>query len=91
MMERKYPQRTCIGCRLTKDKKALIRIVRTPEGEILTDESGKMNGRGAYICPDPACLQKALSGKSLAKSLHAEISPEVRDRLIKEMEKFVRE
>ena len=91
MMERKYPQRTCIGCRMTKDKKDLIRIVRTPEGEILPDGSGKMNGRGAYICPDTACLQKALSGRSLAKSLHTEIGAEVRDRLLKEMEKFVRE
>ena len=51
---RKIPQRQCVGCREMKDKKALLRIVKTPEGEILLDSTGKKSGRGAYVCPDPA-------------------------------------
>ena len=56
---RKIPQRQCVGCREMKDKKALLRIVKTPEGEILLDATGKKSGRGAYVCPDPECLKKA--------------------------------
>lgn len=55
---RKIPQRQCVGCREMKDKKALLRIVKTPEGEILLDSTGKKSGRGAYVCPDPECLKK---------------------------------
>jgi len=59
----------CLGCRENKNKRELIRIVRTPMGEIELDETGKKAGRGAYICPSPACLQKAVKSKGLEKSL----------------------
>ena len=57
---RKVPMRKCIGCNEMKSKKELIRVIRTPEGEILLDATGKKNGRGAYVCPDRACLAKAM-------------------------------
>ena len=69
-----------------KEKKALLRVVRSPEGEVSLDFGGKMNGRGAYICPNPECLKKALRSKALDRSLEVTIPEEVYDRLQKEME-----
>lgn len=69
MRKRKIPQRTCIGCRTVRPKKELIRIVRTPEGEIVFDPTGKKNGRGAYICPNTDCLESATKAERLAKAL----------------------
>lgn len=60
--------RTCIGCGQIREKKELIRIVRTPEGRILVDPTGRANGRGAYICPDPACVDKARRRKALRRA-----------------------
>ena len=74
---KKIPQRTCIGCGLKKDKKELVRIVRTPEGALQMDPTGRMNGRGAYVCRDTACLDKALKKKALQRSLKEEISEDV--------------
>lgn len=74
---KKIPQRTCIGCGLKKDKKELVRIVRTPEGALQLDPTGRMNGRGAYVCRDTACLDKALKKKALQRSLKEEISEDV--------------
>lgn len=85
-MQRKIPQRQCMGCRERKAKRDLIRVVRTPEGEVSLDFGGKMNGRGAYLCPDPACLKKAIRSKALDRSLEVAIPQEVYDRLEKEME-----
>ena len=85
-MQKKIPQRQCMGCRERKPKKEMIRIVRTPEGVVTLDFSGKMNGRGAYICPDPACLKKVQKSKALDRSLEVTIPEEVYDRLVKEME-----
>ena len=65
---KKIPQRQCVGCREMKDKKALLRIVRTPEGEILLDSTGKKSGRGAYVCPDPECLKKARKSRALERA-----------------------
>ena len=65
---RKIPQRQCVGCREMKDKKALLRIVKTPEGEILLDSTGKKSGRGAYVCPDPECLKKARKSRALERA-----------------------
>ena len=84
-MQKKIPQRQCMGCRERKEKKALIRVVRTPEGAVCLDFSGKLNGRGAYLCPDPECLKKARKTKSLERSLEVTIPEEVYDRLEKEM------
>ena len=85
-MQKKIPQRQCMGCRERKPKRDMIRIVRTPEGVVSLDFGGKMNGRGAYICPDPECLKKARKAKSLERSLEVAIPEEVYDRLEKEME-----
>ena len=85
-MQKKIPQRQCMGCRERKEKRQMIRVVRTPEGSVNLDFGGKMNGRGAYICPDPECLKKALRSKALDRSLKVTIPEEVYIRLEKEME-----
>lgn len=85
-MQKKIPQRQCMGCRERKEKRALIRVVRSPEGEVSLDFSGKKNGRGAYLCPNPQCLKKAIRSKALDRSLEVTIPQEVYDRLEKEME-----
>lgn len=75
-MPKKIPMRTCIGCGQVREKKDLIRIVRTPEGKLLVDPTGKTNGRGAYLCRNPECLEKAFRRKSLNRAFAAEISAE---------------
>ena len=85
-MQKKIPQRQCMGCRERKPKKELIRIVRTPDGVVTLDFGGKMNGRGAYICPNPECLKKVQKSKALDRSLEVPIPDEVYERLQKEME-----
>ena len=84
-MQKKIPQRQCMGCRERKAKKEMIRVVRTTEGAVCLDFSGKLNGRGAYICPDPECLKKAQKSKALDRSLEVTIPEEVYERLAKEM------
>ena len=69
----KIPQRTCIGCKYKKPKKEMIRIVRTPDGKIIIDETGKKSGRGAYLCGDVKCLDIAFKENSLNKSLKQDI------------------
>lgn len=81
MRQRKVPIRTCLGCRSAKPKKDLIRVVRTPEGRVELDRRGKVSGRGAYICPDGNCLQKALAGKQLEKALQTTIAAEFKTDL----------
>ena len=78
---KKIPQRTCIGCGAIRNKKELLRIVRTPEQEVLLDPTGKKSGRGAYICPATECLEKAFKGDLLAKKLEATIAPPDKERL----------
>ena len=85
-MQKKIPQRQCMGCRERKAKKELIRVVRGTDGVVSLDFSGKLNGRGAYICPQMECLQKAQKAKALERSLEVVIPEEVYDRLSKEME-----
>ena len=85
-MQKKIPQRQCMGCRERMDKRQLIRVVRTPEGNVQLDFSGKLNGRGAYICPKADCLKKARKAKALDRSLEVTISEEVYDRLEREIE-----
>lgn len=82
---RKIPQRTCIGCRTVRPKKELIRIVRTPEGEIHIDPSGKRSGRGAYVCPQESCIEKAFKRKQLEKALETGIGPQDIERLLEEV------
>ena len=85
-MQKKIPMRQCLGCREMKPKKELIRVVRSPEGEIGLDFRGKANGRGAYLCPNPDCLKKAIRAKALEHAFSAAIPPEVYERLHEEME-----
>lgn len=82
---RKIPQRMCVGCREMKNKKDLIRIVRTPEAEILVDRTGKKSGRGAYICPSGECFTLAIKRKNLEKALEQEIPDEIVEVLRKEL------
>lgn len=70
---RKIPQRMCVGCREMRNKKELIRIVRTPQGTVEMDATGKRAGRGAYICADVACLNQAVKGKRLQKALNQDV------------------
>ena len=85
-MQKKIPQRQCMGCRERMDKRELIRVVRTTDGQVQLDFSGKVNGRGAYICPKADCLKKARKSKALDRSLEVAIPEEVYDRLEKEIE-----
>lgn len=85
-MEKKIPMRQCLGCREMKPKRELIRVVRSPDGEISLDFKGKASGRGAYICPDSACLKKAIKARALEKAFSTAIPPEIYDKLQAEME-----
>ena len=85
-MEKKIPMRQCLGCREMKPKKELIRVVRSPEGEISLDFKGKSSGRGAYVCPDPRCLKKAIKARALERAFSAQIPPEIYERLESQME-----
>ena len=85
-MQKKIPQRQCMGCRERKEKRAMIRVVRCTDGSVNLDFGGKMNGRGAYICPNAECLKKAQRSKALDRSLEVTIPEEVIARLEKEME-----
>ncbi|NLY74757.1 MAG: YlxR family protein [Firmicutes bacterium] len=78
MKIKKIPQRTCLGCRSVKSKKELIRIVRTPEGEVVVDSTGKKSGRGAYTCPTRECLEKAFKGALLDKALEISITDQIK-------------
>ena len=85
-MQKKIPQRQCMGCRERKAKKEMLRVVRGTDGVVSLDFGGKLNGRGAYICPNPECPKKAQKAKSLERSLEVPIPQEVYDRMIREME-----
>jgi predicted RNA-binding protein YlxR (DUF448 family) len=85
-MQKKIPQRQCMGCRERKPKRELIRIVRGTDGNVSLDFGGKMNGRGAYICPNVECLKKVQKSKALDRSLETQIPEEVYQRLAREME-----
>ena len=85
-MEKKIPMRQCLGCREMKPKKDLIRVVRSPEGEISLDFKGKASGRGAYVCPDPRCLKKAIKARALERAFSAQIPPEIYERMESQME-----
>lgn len=85
-MQKKIPMRQCMGCRERKAKRDMIRVVRGTDGVVSLDFSGKLNGRGAYICPDPDCLKKAQRSKALDRSLEVTIPEEVYERLAKEIE-----
>ena len=85
-MPNKIPMRQCLGCREMKPKKELIRVVKSPEGEISLDFKGKKNGRGAYICPCAECLKRATKSRALERAFSSQIPEEIYERLNKEME-----
>ena len=84
-MPKKIPMRQCVGCREMKSKRELIRVVRSPEGEVSLDFKGKKPGRGAYVCPDSACLAKVRKSRALERAFETAIPPEVYDQLEQQM------
>lgn len=84
----KVPMRQCTGCREMKNKKEMMRVLKTGEGETLLDTTGRKNGRGAYLCYSLECLEKARKNKGLERSLKTEIPQEVYERLEKEFEEI---
>ena len=85
---KKAPVRQCVGCREMMPKKDMLRVIRTPEDEVVLDPTGKKNGRGAYLCFSSDCLKKAIKNKGLERSLKLSIPDEVYEKLEKEMEKI---
>jgi predicted RNA-binding protein YlxR (DUF448 family) len=81
MKPKKIPQRMCVGCQTMKNKKELLRVVRTPEGAIVLDSTGKRAGRGAYVCNNEQCLAKSVKEKRLEKALHHSVDPQVYEQL----------
>ena len=91
MKTRKIPMRMCVGCREMKPKKELLRVVRSPEGEISFDLTGRKPGRGAYVCHSRDCLLRAIKHKQLERAFSSPISDEVRDALSGQIEDLPRE
>ena len=82
---KKLPMRQCTGCREHKPKRELLRVVRSPEGELSLDVRGKKAGRGAYLCPDAECLKKARRSRALERALSCEIPDAVYEALEAQM------
>ena len=89
-MQKKIPQRQCMGCRERKPKREMLRVVRGTDGAVSLDFSGKVNGRGAYVCPDAECLKKAQKSRALERCLETPVPQDVYDRMIREMEANIR-
>ncbi len=85
MKPKKIPLRMCLGCNEMKPKNELLRVVKSPEGEISLDVTGKKNGRGAYICHSAECLERAVKSKRLERTFSSLVPNEVLDSLKKEM------
>ena len=85
-MQKKIPQRQCMGCRERKNKRDMLRVVRQTDGGVTLDFGGKLNGRGAYVCPEIECLKKARKSRALERCLEVEIPQEVYERMEREME-----
>lgn len=85
-MPKKIPMRQCVGCREMKPKKELVRVVRSPEGEISLDFRGKAPGRGAYLCPQTECMKKAIKSKALERGFDCQIPQAIYDALLERME-----
>ena len=88
MGAKKIPLRQCIGCGEMKSKKEMIRVLKTAEGDILIDATGRKNGRGAYLCPSGECLKKAVKSKGLYRSFKMAVPKEVYEGLEKEMKEL---
>lgn len=88
--QKKIPLRQCLGCNEHKPKKELLRVVRTPEGEIVLDFTGKRSGRGAYICYNAKCLRKARKSKRIESNLEVSIPEDIYDKMESELEAYER-
>ena len=88
MKPKKIPMRMCVGCREMKEKRELIRIVRTPEGIVVPDPTGKKSGRGAYVCRQAECLRRSIRQKQLERQLEITMTPEIIQALTDEMERL---
>lgn len=86
-MSKREPLRRCLGCMEMKPKKELVRVVRNKEGEISLDLTGKKPGRGAYVCPDAACLQKARKARRLEREFSMQVPDEIYDRMEADLKK----
>lgn len=86
MQQKRIPMRQCVGCREMKPKKELIRVVKSPEGNLSLDFRGKAPGRGAYVCPDTACLKRAIKSRALERAFETQIPQEIYDGLVQAME-----
>ena len=89
MSTKKVPLRQCIGCGELKNKREMIRILKTESEGIVLDATGRKNGRGAYVCPDGECLKKAIKSRGLDRSFKMTVPREVYETLEKEMERLV--
>jgi predicted RNA-binding protein YlxR (DUF448 family) len=87
MKKRKIPLRMCIGCREMKPKRDMVRVVKNQSGEVNVDTTSKMPGRGAYLCDNPACLDKAVKAKMLNKALEANVEDAVIEQLKRALER----
>ena len=87
----KIPMRMCVGCRQMKPKKELLRVVRSPEGEVSLDPTGKKPGRGAYCCYSADCLKRALKQGQLDRQLEVKLTPEVNQSLTETMNRLLEE
>ena len=86
VLEKKIPMRQCLGCREMKPKRELVRVVRSPAGEISLDFRGKAPGRGAYVCRNEKKKKKAIKARAFERAFSAQIPPEIYERLVQEME-----
>jgi uncharacterized protein len=79
---RRIPTRSCVACRTSRPKRDLLRVVRTPDARVAVDDTGRVAGRGAYVCRDEACITRAIERGALARALEAPIPPELREELM---------
>ena len=86
MKTRKIPMRMCVGCREMKEKRILLRVVKSPEGAISFDRVGKAPGRGAYVCKSKACLERAVKARQLERALETRIDEAVFAQLMEEID-----
>lgn len=86
-MAKKIPMRMCVGCREMREKRQLVRVVRTEEGSAAVDLTGKANGRGAYVCASAECLKKAVKSRAIDRALDIKVDPGIIDRLADEISK----
>jgi predicted RNA-binding protein YlxR (DUF448 family) len=78
---RRAPSRTCVSCRTTRDKRDLVRVVRMPDGQVVLDPTGRVAGRGAYLCADGSCWRAAIDKNIIARALRVTLPDELRERL----------